>query len=139
LVVSDFNKKIIIISCIVAGSIHDYTLLKKIFNPDKKWLYKTTLWLDLGFYGATKDYGIKSNINLPHKKPRKTKNKPNPILTPVQKIENKIHAKTRVIVEHAIGGMKAFYCLTHRIRNHLDTIVDSFFLLSAGLWNLKIS
>lgn len=113
--------------------------MKKVFNPNKKWFCKTILWLDLGFYGADRDYGIKSNIYLPHKKPRKTKNNPNPMLTPLQKKENKIHAKKRVIVEHAIGGMKAFYCLTHRIRNHLDTMLDSFFLLSSGLWNLKIS
>lgn len=35
--------------------------------------------------------------------------------------------------------MKFFHCLMHRIRNHMDTFVDAFFSLSAGLWNYKIS
>jgi hypothetical protein len=137
LVVSDFARKILIISCIVAGSIHDYALMKKLFYSDKKWFNNINLWLDLGFYGADNEY--EGNIYLPHKKPKKTKKNPNTQLTSAQKKENKAHAKIRVIVEHAIGGMKTFYCLTHRIRNHIDTMIDSFFLLSAGLWNLKIS
>ncbi|MEI7995169.1 MAG: hypothetical protein WCH01_09740 [Methylococcaceae bacterium] len=43
------------------------------------------------------------------------------------------HAKTRVSVEHAIGGMKAFHCLTHRIRNHLDAMIEYLFWIPAGL------
>ena len=44
-----------------------------------------------------------------------------------------------IALEHAIGGMKVFHCLMHRIRNHLDSIIDSLFWIPAGLWNLKIS
>ena len=44
-----------------------------------------------------------------------------------------------VSVEHAIGGMKAFHCLTHRIRNHLDSLIEYLFWIPAGLWNLKIA
>jgi hypothetical protein len=122
----------------VAGSVHDYALMKKVFKPGLSWFKKAVLWLDLGFLGADKDYE-KGNIHLPHKKPRKSKNNPNPSLTPEQRRENRRHAATRVVVEHAIGGMKTFHCLLHRIRNHPDTFVDYFFSLSAGLWNYKIS
>ena len=138
LIVSSCIKEIIIISYLAAGSIHDYALMKKLFDPDKRWFHGTDVLLDLGFYGANKDYD-KSNILMPHKKPKKSKNNPEPKLTGTQKNENKTHAKYRVVVEHAIGGMKAFNCISHRIRNHIDGLIDSFFLVSAGLWNLKIS
>jgi hypothetical protein len=97
------------------------------------------LWLDLGFQGAETDYGGKSNIHLPYKRPRKSKKNPDAKLTGAQEKHNRRHAKTRVPVEHAIGGMKSFHCLMHRIRNHLDSIIDSLFWIPAGLWNLKIS
>ncbi|WP_412768535.1 transposase family protein, partial [Methylocaldum szegediense] len=48
---------------------------------------------------------------------------------PEQKKQNRKQAATRVIVEHAIGGMKFFHCLMHRIRNHLGHFVDYFFSL----------
>jgi DDE superfamily endonuclease len=111
--------------------------MKDIFAPDLPWFDSIDLWLDLGFFGATADYGKKAKIYLPHKKPRKSKNNPSPKLTETQKQNHREQAKIRVAVEHAIGGMKHFHCLTHRIRNHLDSFIDNFFWLSAGLWNLK--
>ena len=136
--VSDLNRKILFLCCVVAGSVHDYALMEKVFKPGLSWFKKVRLWLDLGFLGADKDYE-KAKIHLPHKKPRKSKKNPNPSLTEEQKQENRRQAATRVVVEHAIGGMKTFHCLLHRIRNHLDTFVDYFFSLSAGLWNYKIA
>jgi len=62
-----------------------------------------------------------------------------PELTSDQKKDNRKLAKVRILVEHAIGGMKHFHCLTHRIRNHSTSLINLFFLLSVGLWNLKIS
>ena len=112
--------------------------MKMIFDKDSPWFYEAKVWLDLGFHGADNYYGDKSRINLPYKKSKKSKNNPNPKLTDAQAKYNRQHAATRVFVEHAIGGMKSFYCLTHRIRNHLDSIIDSIFWIPAGLWNLKI-
>ena len=113
--------------------------MKKVFDPKSKWFRHVNLWLDLGFKGAERDYGAKSNINLPHKRPRKSKSNPHPKLTAAQVKHNRQHAKTRVSVEHAIGGMKTFHCLTHRIRNHLDAMIEYLFWIPAGLWNLKIA
>lgn len=138
LVVSDFNRKILLLCAFVAGSVHDYTLMKKVFEPGLDWFKKINVWLDLGFLGANKDYAG-AKIRLPKKKPRKSKKNPNPELTARQKKWNRKQSATRVVVEHAIGGMKFFHCLMHRIRNHLDTFLDAFFSLSAGLWNHKIS
>lgn len=131
--------QILFLSQIVPGSVHDYALLKQTFDPNEPWFDDISIWLDLGFYGVRKDYGDKADIHLPHKKPRKSKKNPNPELTAQQKRENRKQAATRVKVEHAIGGMKHFHCLTHRVRNHLASFIDYFFWLSAGLWNLKIT
>jgi hypothetical protein len=138
LVISDLNRKILFLSCVMAGSVHDYEMMKRIFRPGSSWFKKISAWLDLGFLGADEDYPD-AKIHLPYKKSRKSKNNPDPQLTSQQKNENRKQAATRVVVEHAIGGMKFFYCLTHRIRNHRSHIVDYFFSLSAGLWNYKIS
>lgn len=124
---------------IVAASQHDYALMKSVFPPELPWFDDITVLLDLGFFGAATDYGSSTKLRLPHKKPRKSKKHPNPELNPMQKKENRAHAKVRVVVEHAIAGMKTFHCVMHRIRNHLDSIIDNFFWLSAGLWNLKIA
>jgi hypothetical protein len=97
------------------------------------------VWLDLGSLGADKNYGDQSTIHLPHKMPRKSNANPKPQLTATQAKHNRQHAGTRVLVEHSIGGMKSFHCLTDRIRNLLDSIIDSFFWIPAGLWNLKLS
>jgi hypothetical protein len=60
-------------------------------------------------------------------------------LTEEQEKANKAHAQKRVVVEHAIGGMKHFHCLTHRVRNQSVLFIDQFLGLGAGLWNFKIA
>lgn len=111
--------------------------MKTVFDPCHEWFPKGTVKLDLGFFGAQKDYGFM--MDLPHKKPRRSRQRPTPTLSDAQKMANREHAKARVLVEHAIGGMKSFFCLTHRIRNQSMAIIDPLFELSAGLWNMKIA
>jgi len=113
--------------------------MKQLFNPKLNWFENITILLDLGFYGATNEYINGSNLKLPHKKPKKSKAKPIATLTKKQKEENKMHAATRVLVEHSIGGMKSLFCLTNRVRNHLDILKNYFIRLSAALWNFKLS
>lgn len=139
LVIADTDKRILFISPPVPGAIHDYRLMTTLFPPEQDWFHALPLWLDLGFLGAAKEYGPNTLIHLPHKRPRKSKKNPTPHLTARQRAENRVHATIRVAVEHAIGGMKAFHCLTHRIRNHLTSMREYFFSLSAGLWNLKLA
>jgi len=68
-----------------------------------------------------------------------SKNSPKSKLTAAQIKHNNEHARIHVSVEHAIGGMKAFHCLTHRIRNHLTGLIECLFWLPAGLGNLEIA
>ncbi|MCK5525246.1 MAG: hypothetical protein KAI83_19125 [Thiomargarita sp.] len=48
-------------------------------------------------------------------------------------------ASKRVVVEHAIGGMKSFQILSTKFRNRITkNWVDEVIFQVAGLWNLKI-
>ena len=135
LVISNKDRAILLVYIIAAGSLHDYNLFKQLFDMKIPWFANASIFLDLGFYGANSDYGV--NVKLPHKRMRKSKANPNPSLSKEQIMENTNHARTRIAVEHAIGGMKIFNCLMQRIRNHLPSVIDNFFWLSAGLWNFK--
>ncbi len=137
--ISGPDRSIAYISHFFGGHVHDYTMMKTEFDAIIPWISKKTVLADLGFLGANKDYGQKAKIELPHKRRRKSKNNPSPTWTEEQKKTNYAHAKRRVTVEHAIGGMKQFHCLTHRVRNQSVSFVDQFLGLGAGLWNFKIA
>jgi hypothetical protein len=137
--VSDTQKRVLIVGETVPGSQHDYSLLKEELNPEIDWFGSTEASVDLGYQGIQKDYSSAQNIHIPHKKPRKSKKNPDPQLTRKQKRENRQIGRVRVLVEHAIGGMKAFRVLTIRLRSHLTQLADDFVFAAAGLWNLKNS
>lgn len=139
LVISTTTRWILFISAVFGGRAHDYAMMKNLLDPSVDWFQGMTVELDLGFLGAQKDYGTSGTIFIPHKKPRRSNKNPDPQLTETQKATNRDHAGERVLVEHAIGGMKQFFCLTHRIRNQSVELMNKFVLLSAGLWNYKIS
>ena len=137
--VSDTDKRILILGKTVPGSQHDYSLFKEEFDPKIDWFASTDASTDLGYQGIKTDYLSPENIHIPHKKPRKSKQNPDPKLTRQQKRENRQIGRVRVLVEHAIGGMKVFRVLTIRLRNHLKHLADDFIFATAGLWNLKNS
>jgi DDE superfamily endonuclease/Helix-turn-helix of DDE superfamily endonuclease len=137
--VSDTDKRILILGETVPGSQHDYSLFKEEFDPKIDWFASTEASTDLGYQGIKTDYLSPENIHIPHKKPRKSKKNPDPKLTRKQKRENRQIGRVRVLVEQAIGGMKVFRVLTIRLRNHLKHLADDFIFATAGLWNLKNS
>lgn len=138
-VISDRSKRVIFVGKTVAGSRHDYALLKEEFKPENDWFKSVNASVDLGYQGIKRDYLSPGNIHIPHKKPRKSKQNPHPSLTRTQKRENKKMGRIRVVVEQAIGGMKAFNILTIKFRNRVINFVDEVIFLVAGLWNLKNS
>ena len=137
--VSDTDKRILILGKTVPGSQHDYSLFKEEFDPKVDWFASTDASTDLGYQGIKTDYLSPEHIHIPHKKPRKSKQNPDPQLTRKQKRENRQIGRVRVLVEQAIGGMKVFRVLTIRLRNHLKHLADDFIFATAGLWNLKNS
>jgi len=88
-----------------------------------------TVMADTAFVGEEK---VHPNMHMPKKKPRGRE------LTPDEKETNKIISSYRVIIEHAIGGIKRYRCMSERLRNHKPFIDDTFLLLSAGLWNYHL-
>jgi hypothetical protein len=90
-----------------------------------------TLWLDLGFTGVDKDYP-EASVMMPKKKPRGKE------LTDGEKTQNKVISGIRVLVEHAIGGIKRLRITTDKFRNKKDTFNDKAMLISCGLWNYHL-
>ena len=118
----------------VAGSQHDYSLFKQEFDPEFNWFELFKVWLDLGYLGIKTDYQA-LEINIPHKKPRKSRANPSPSLTPEQKAENQQVSRRRIVVEHAICRMKRFRIVTAVFRNRKENFVDDVALITAALSN----
>lgn len=91
---------------------------------------EVALFVDTGFQGAAK---LHSHTYIPKKR---QKGKP---LTADEKEVNKLISSYRVVVEHAIGGIKRYRCVAEKLRNRKAWIDDTFMLLSAGLWNYHLS
>lgn len=137
--VADTDKRILILGETVPGSQHDDSLFKEEFDPNIDWFASTEASVDLGYPGIQTDDSSPEQIHIPHKKPRKSKKNPDPQLTRQQRRENRRIGRVRVLVEHAIGGMKTFRVLTIRLRHRLRHLIDDFIFAAAGLWNLKNS
>ena len=113
------------------GKIHDKKQLDKEggldnIPPD------VTIWTDTGFQGIRKELKNNNDVMMPKKKPRKGS------LTTEEKQENKAISSIRIVVEHAICGLKRFRCLTDVYRNK-NGVDDMFIFLSAGLWNFHLA
>ena len=136
-VIASMGYLILYIGLTFAGKNHDYGMLKKEFDSKLNWFSNFRILVDLGYKGIDKNYTIK-NLLIPHKKPRKSKNNPNPSLTETQKQENREMSRQRVIVENVIGGMKRYRCLVDKFRNTMTGLTDIVIYLAAGLWNFNV-
>ena len=138
LVLSDKKRHIYYVSEFYEGSKVDMGVIKEAFCPDQEWFGQSCLSLDLGFTGIGKVYSI-AELNIGHKKPRKSEKNPNPELTKEQKAWNKQVSQKRIYVEHAIGGMKHFRILRNKIRLKCKKLRNKILGLCAGLWNYRLS
>ena len=89
-------------------------MFKKEFNPKIKWFETFNVLVDLGYKGFDKDYKT-GTLSIPHKKPRKSKNNPNPKLTQAQKDENReihISAERRLLYTAMTRAREQLYILT---------------------------
>ena len=128
------DKYIVFLGRTFSGRHHDYSMLKHEFPPELGWLEDIHVGVDLGYQGIQSDYKGKQ-IDIPTKKPRKSKKNPNPELTCEQKAWNKALSQARIFIEHAIGGMKRYTIVVHRFRNHKTHFEDDAIGICAGLWN----
>ena len=135
---STVEKVVLFLGHTFSGRNHDYAMLKEEFSSEKDWFKELQIWVDLGYMGMPKDYRSE-NIFLPHKKPRKSKKKPETSLTDKQKEENRALSRVRIFVENAIGGIKRYNILVHRFRNHKSDFADDVISVCAGLWNFSLA
>lgn len=128
LVVTDESKRIGFLAPSKNGRRHDKRLLDKtgIIRHIPK---DISIWVDTGFQGLKQQH---SNTQMPMKS---SKNKP---LSPQQKENNKVISGIRVVVEHAIGGIKRLACMSGIYRNRKAYTDDLFAVVSAGIWNLHL-
>lgn len=132
LILSNGIKKILYNSDCWVGKTHDYRMLTEEFPPTEGWFKNFCIRVDLAFLGLMEDYDCKKLL-LPFKK------KKNQELSEEQKKENQALAKERVVVEHAIGGMKRYRMLSGRLRMHDIELYNRMLGVCAGLWNFYIS
>ena len=137
-VMSSPDKCIIFLGRTFSGHNHDYKMLKEELPTDLDWFTDIKVLVDLGYQGIRSDYRG-DQIEIPHKKPRKSKNNPETSLTDDQKADNKALSKVRIFVENAIGGMKRYNILVQRFRNRVTNFEDDVIGICAGLWNLALS
>ena len=136
-IISTVSKWVLFVGDTFSGHHHDYTMLKTDFPPEHPWFETIQALLDLGYQGIQKDYSG-DNIEIPHKKPRKSKANPQPKLTSEQKSENQALSRIRIFVENAIAGIKRFNILVHAFRNHSPAMNDQVIAVCAGLWNFLL-
>jgi hypothetical protein len=113
-------------------------MLKEEFPTEEEWFDSQQVYVDSGYQGMGTDYAG-ADIQLPHKKPRKSKKNPETCLTDEQKLENQALSKIRIFVENAIGGLKRYNILVHRFRNHKESFENEVIGIAAGLWNFNLN
>ena len=131
------KKFILFLGLTTQGSFHDYALLKEELPPELFWFEMLEVFVDLGYLGMEKDYE-KAKVNIPHKKPKKTKKNPEPKLSDEQKEQIRDKSRIRIYVENAIAGIKRYNILVQKYRNKRENFEDDVIAITAGLWNLKI-
>jgi hypothetical protein len=132
------DKFIVFLGRTFSGHNHDYSMLKQELPPDLDWFTEINVLVDLGYQGIQSDYRG-DQIEVPHKKPRKSKKTPNPQLSEEQKATNKALSQVRIFIENAIAGMKRYNILVHSFRNRKENFEDDAIGVCAGLWNLVLS
>jgi hypothetical protein len=130
LVISTRKKRVNFLSKTVEGKQHDFTMLKEHAPPE--YIPVTVRQrVDLGFKGYKKQYP-NHTVSMPERKPR-TRD-----LSKTVKEQNKRKSAVRVLVEHAIGGIKRLNIVSHVFRNKVADFDDKVMLISCGLWNYHL-
>lgn len=127
LVITDNKKRILVLTPSKHGRVHDKKLSDKAMTvirlPEA-----VSLLADTGFVGIDKQH---TNTLIPKKKPR------GGFLNETDKAMNRLISSCRIVVEHAIGGMKRFRAVSEIYRNK-NGFDDQLVNVAAGLWNLHV-
>jgi len=127
LVVADGQRRILILTKGKPGRRHDKNLadrsdLAGVIPPE------VGVIVDTGFQGVRHP-----NLFIPVKGSKKRP------LSEEQKAGNACISSERIVVEHAIGGMKRYGVMTQPLRNKIGIFDDRTALVAAGLWNYHLA
>jgi hypothetical protein len=130
IVVTDARKRVLVLSDTFPGHTHDKTGANEqtIFVPIP---HDVLVHIDLGFLGVPNEQPA-GTFSVPEKKPKGR------ALSEDAKARNHEKARRRVLVEHALGGVKRFRAVTEVLRNSLTRFADRLMLVACGLWNLHV-
>ena len=131
IVITDKHRKIGFLSKTESGRQHDFSILKE-HAPPKYIPPKIKQHMDMGFKGYHAQFPD-HRISMPERKPRTRE------LSEIKLKQNKKKSSIRVLVEHAIGGVKRFRITTDVFRNKVNGFDDKAMLISCGLWNYHLS
>lgn len=130
IVVTTKKREILFLSKTQEGKVHDYRNFKD-DNIGAKIPDDITVILDNGFQGIEKDFPD-LKVLMPKRKPKGKQ------LTEEEKKRNKKISRKRVLVEHAIGGVKRFGIISNIYRNIKADFDDTSMLVACGLWNYHL-
>jgi hypothetical protein len=128
-IICDEESRILFVSPTKNGRLHDSKQLRKccVIEHIPK---QVTIWADSAYSKNMAKNG--NEVMIPHKKPRKG------TLSAEQKSENKIIRGLRMAVEHGIGGIKRFRCMSDSLRNKSGKD-DQMITIAASIWNLHLA
>ena len=128
--VADEARRILFLSQTYEGSAHDKRIADEeaiVFGSE---FGKTVeLLQDLGFQGYAPEGAV---VIQPVKKPRGKS------LTDAQKQSNRELSRARVVIEHAIGGVKTWRIVKEQIRSWCHALRDRVMYLACGLHNFRL-
>jgi DDE superfamily endonuclease len=122
------NRKILYLSKAYNGTTHD----KKLADDESLIFPKgcvLKLYQDTGYQGYNPD---NTTVIQPVKKPKGKE------LNDLQKLENKAISSKRVIIEHAIGGVKVLRIVKDEIRIYKEDPRNIIMQIACAIHNLKI-
>jgi len=128
-IVTDERKRVLILTPTSKGNEHDKKQYDK-NHLDKQIPDDVTKWVDTGYQGIQR---TTQNVMMPKKR---VKGKS---LTKEEREENRTISSIRIVVEHALAGIKRLKCVVDKYRNKKPHIEDELMLVAAGIWNHQIS
>jgi len=136
--IADPSRYIHYLGLTTSGSTHDFQHLRNEFDVHLG-LFELFVWLaDLGYLALVKGYDVPA-VSLPHRKPRRSKKCPNAVLTDAQRADNRVYARRRVKVKHAISGVKRLGCVAQSFRNKSSAFNDRIMGIACGIWNWHLT
>ncbi len=130
IILSTRKRRVGYVSPTTEGKEHDFQIVKRMRLPDHI-PKQIRIRMDTGFQGFLKEFPGHA-VSIPAKKP-----KGRPLCTTFKE-QNRRKSRIRILVEHAIGGVKRFRIVADVFRNKQEDADDRAMLITCGLWNYHL-